>query len=656
MANKSVGLLTIAFGADLRGFDRAMKKASRNIKRFGKNLQRTGQNLTRNITVPLIGLGAVSVKTFADFEQSMLKVKAVSGATGEEFKSLTDNARQLGSSTMFTASQVAELQFELAKLGFKTDDINNATQSILQLSQATGHELAESGAIVAATLNSFSMATTEAAHVADIFAFASSNAAIDMQKLSVAMPTVGATAAAVGIPLEKLTAQMMVLADRGMEASTMGTHLRKIFVELATKGIDYDRAMQMINNSTDKVKTATELFGKRAFAAGLILAENTIQVGEYDKQLGSATGTAKKMADIMDSGAQGAMRRFKSQLEGIAIEIGQILIPIFSQLMEKIQFLITEFNKMDKGEKKIALGFTLIAAAIGPALFVFGKLIIVLPKLIAFFFSWAGIITIAASGIYMLYRNLHMLTTQKFKASFFIALGKAMKMMGMLGGDALFNLGIEMAAFSTEDFEGDWVTIADVIKEASEAMAEFAGLDFGWGISESDTQHLTGGSSGKFIGPRTKEDSFSMLLPTATELENKILDLTAIYKSFGEAVQSSMEEAMMSQENFFKSFIENMKQALKRMLAMLATQMIMNALFAGTPIGKAMGMAKGGGMQNILDSVFPRTGKVPIPIPPTIPLGRMGNPNQQVEIFGRISGNDIFLSNQGAGGSRARGV
>ena len=196
MANKSVGLLTIAFGADLRGFEKAMKKAQRNIKKFGASMQRTGKNLTRNITLPIIGLGAVAVKTFMSFEQSMLKVKAVSGATAKEFKALTDNAKKLGASTMFTASEVAGLQFELAKLGFSTNEINESTESILRLSQATTHDLAQSGEIVAATLNSFNMEASESTRVADVFALASSNAAIDMQKLSVALPKVGAISGA----------------------------------------------------------------------------------------------------------------------------------------------------------------------------------------------------------------------------------------------------------------------------------------------------------------------------------------------------------------------------------------------------------------------------------------------------------------------------
>jgi phage-related minor tail protein len=302
MANKSVGLLTIAFGADLRGFERAMKKAQRTVKRFGISMQRTGQNLTRNITLPVIGLGAAAIKTFANFEQSMLKVKAVSGATDAEFKKLTETAKQLGSSTMFTASQVADLQFELSKLGFSADEINLSTESILALSQATSHDLAESGAIVASTLKSFNKEANEASKVADIMAFASSNSAMEMEKFANAMPIVGATANTVGTSLEDLTAHMMVLADRGIQASSMGTHLRKIFAELEIRGLTLEEALNRINRSSNKTALATEFFGKRAFNTAIILADNIEKQKQYSKQLHNSEGAAKSMAEIMDSG------------------------------------------------------------------------------------------------------------------------------------------------------------------------------------------------------------------------------------------------------------------------------------------------------------------------------------------------------------------
>tara|TARA_R110002050_G_scaffold2385_4_gene13919 strand:+ start:1222 stop:3552 length:2331 start_codon:yes stop_codon:yes gene_type:complete len=374
MANKAVGFLTFNFGANMGGFNKAMKKAQRSVGKFGKSMKRIGSSMTTNLTMPIVGLGAIAIKTFADFEEAMLKVKAVSGATASEFKSLEANAKRLGSSTMFTATQVAELQLELSKLGLTPEEINKSTDSILSLAQATSHDLAESASIVASTMNSFGLEASESAKVADMFAAASSNAAIDMEKLGTAMPTVGATANAVGVPLDDLTAMMMTLSDSGMEASTMGTHLRKIFVELATKGISFEQAMNMINSSTDKVTTATELFGKRAFGAGLILAGNTEKTSEYNQMLDKSAGKAKEMADIMDSGASGAMRRLASQAEGVAISLGGMLIPVFQKIMGLIQKGLSFWSGLDGEMKKNIVTIGLIVGAIGPVISILGTL------------------------------------------------------------------------------------------------------------------------------------------------------------------------------------------------------------------------------------------------------------------------------------------
>ena len=372
---KSVGYLTVMFGADLKGFEKAMKKAQRSIGKFGASMKRTGANLTRNETLPIIGLGAVAVKTFATFEQSMLKVKAVSGATATEFKQLQNSARELGASTMFTASQVADLQFELAKLGFDSDEINKAQASILALSQATTHDLAESGEIVAATLNSFNMEASESARVADVFALASSNAAIDMEKLAASMPKVGAIAGALNMDVEKLTAQMMTLADRGMEASTMGTSLRKIFIDLSAKGISLEDALNAINTAIDPVTKATELFGNRAAAAAVILAKNTKATSDYEAELRNAGGTALKMASIMDSGVSGSLRRLRSASEDVAIELGGMLIPLLNNMISIIKSGIAFWKGLDQETRNTAVALALVATAIGPLLTVLGTLV-----------------------------------------------------------------------------------------------------------------------------------------------------------------------------------------------------------------------------------------------------------------------------------------
>ena len=96
MAKKSNISTNIAIGANLSGLTRGLKVASSKMRRFGSQAKSLGTNLSRSISAPLIGLGAISVKTFSGFEAEMSKVKAVSGATADQFKRLESQAKELG--------------------------------------------------------------------------------------------------------------------------------------------------------------------------------------------------------------------------------------------------------------------------------------------------------------------------------------------------------------------------------------------------------------------------------------------------------------------------------------------------------------------------------------------------------------------------------
>tara|TARA_R110001583_G_scaffold103161_3_gene250175 strand:+ start:2596 stop:4920 length:2325 start_codon:yes stop_codon:yes gene_type:complete len=382
MTSKAIGFLNFKFSADLTSFERAMNKAQKKLKKFGKSMQRIGKNMSQNLTMPILALGAVSLKTFADFEQSMLKVKAVSGATDKNFKLLTESAKKLGSSTMFTASQVATLQFELSKLGFNPKEILASTEAILQLAQATDTELGEAAKTTAVALNSFNAEASEAQRFADIMALASSSAAMDMEKFAAALPVVGATSRLAGDSFEELSAKLQVLADSGMEGGSMGTHLNKIYSKLAKSGSTWDEGMQKLIDSNFDMVLAQEMFGDRAFKSALILAENIDKTKKYTIANKEASGIAKEMADIMDSGVGGAMRRMKSQLEGVAIELGQQLIPIFTKVIKKVEQAVKWFSDLSDEQKKSIVKWGLILAAVGPVLIIIGKMSIGLGALV----------------------------------------------------------------------------------------------------------------------------------------------------------------------------------------------------------------------------------------------------------------------------------
>ena len=162
--------INIAIGANLKKFSSDMQNVKREMRRTSRKMKSLGQSMTRSLTAPLGLVGVASVKLAADFEQSMAKVKAVSGATGAEFKALNDNALELGRTTRYTAQQVAELQLNLSKLGFKPKEITQSTEAILNLALASGEDLAQSATVAANTMRGFGIATSESGRVADVMA------------------------------------------------------------------------------------------------------------------------------------------------------------------------------------------------------------------------------------------------------------------------------------------------------------------------------------------------------------------------------------------------------------------------------------------------------------------------------------------------------
>ena len=144
-----------------------------------------------------------AVRVGAEFEQSMANVKAISGATGQAFQNLEEDAKRLGASTRFTASQVADLQLEYSKLGFTSDEIVNATESTLALASATGETLASSAMVAGATLKGFRLDAIETGRVTDVMAQSFSSSALDLEKFRESMKLVAPVAEAVGFSVEE---------------------------------------------------------------------------------------------------------------------------------------------------------------------------------------------------------------------------------------------------------------------------------------------------------------------------------------------------------------------------------------------------------------------------------------------------------------------
>ena len=705
MANKAIGYLTFNFGANMAGFNKAMKKAQRSVKRFGKSMKNIGGSMTTNLTMPLVGLGAVAIKTFADFEQAMLKVKAISGATAEEFKMLEADAKRLGSTTMFTASQVAELQLNLSKLGLTPQEINKSTESILALAQATDSDLGQAATVAAKTMNAFGLEAEDMTMIADVMADSFSSTALDMNKFETAMASVAPVAKQAGATLQETTATLGVLVNNGVEASTAGTALRNIFLDLAKEGMTFEDAMSQINNATEPLAVSMEMFGKRGANVATILAQSGTEIKNLTADFVDSTGEAKAMADIMDSGVAGALRKLKSQAEGVAISLGEMLIPVFQKLLNFIQNSLATWSGLNENTKTIAVSIGLFVAALGPAISLMGSLTIAFSALISpIGLTVAAIASIVAAFAYVR-ENWEAFKERLSDWSWWRnAIAEAVAdLVEILGGPLAKALGLgdTIRDFKKEskEYEHEFTTFGEAIKNQAKDVAKSLGIlnnPLGLGGGSGGGGATNNGGEDMQLLPRAGSGPDMSKLPMGeialgnTELEKTTTLLDTLQEKFGLTKDSMQEYAEATGQSLsqgassFAEYGEKVKNSIREVISGLISQGVAAAVskaMASSPnpllipvvAGLASGLAK-----TAFNSLIPAFASGGIVSGPTVGLmgeypgagsgnpeviaplnklkGMMGSGVQNVQVEGRISGNDIWLSNSKTNSQRNRAI
>ena len=371
-----LGDLVVRIGADTRNLNKSLGTVQRNMRSMTANFTKLGTSMSKAITLPLVAIGGLSLRTAVKFEASMAQVKAVSGATAQEFDSLAASAKELGRTTVFTASEVAGLQLEFAKLGFTSTQINQVTEATLNLAQATGSDLAQAAEVAGATLGGFGLKASETERVTDVMAASFSSSALDINHFQESMKLVAPMAKAAGVSLEETTAMLAVLSKAGIKGSSAGTALRRILQEMqGTSGTLTERFAELNKAGLD-VQGSMDEVGRRAGTSLLVLAEGAAEVEELTGAFKNAKGAAKAMADVMNDNAEGALKRMSSALEGAGIIIGEILSPAFESIVNKIGELTTGFSNLNKKTQQNIVVFAGVLAVLGPML-------IIIPKLIA---------------------------------------------------------------------------------------------------------------------------------------------------------------------------------------------------------------------------------------------------------------------------------
>lgn len=394
---------------------------------IGQGMANIGKNLSMKVTAPILGLGTVAVKLGMDFEESMDKVAAVSGATGEEFNKLEEMAKDLGATTKYSASEAASGMQFLAMAGFKTNDILAAMPGMLDLAAAGALDLGSAADITSNIMSAFGIEASKSSHIADVLAKAAASANTDVSQLGEAMKYLAPSANALGWSVEQSTAAIMALGDAGIQGSMAGQafasslgrlasptkKMSKTMEELGLEFFDTTGKMKPMHEvikeleiatkdmtEEQKVALLTTTFGAEAFKHWAVLLEKGSEaLGENTEELISTDGAASKMAKTMSDNTKGGIKEFLSALEGLAIQLSEILLPIVNDLVRKITDWTRKFASLSPETQKTALAIAGVAAAIGPLLVVGGTLVSSLGAIVTAFSTISGALAVVTTGV-----------------------------------------------------------------------------------------------------------------------------------------------------------------------------------------------------------------------------------------------------------------
>ena len=327
-------------------------------------------------TTAMLALGK-AVAVGMEFEQAMAKVGAISRATSKEFEMLEKNARSLGGSTSFTASEVAGLQTEFAKLGFTATEINKVTKGTLALAGATGSDLADAAGIAGTTLRGFGLDVEETNRVTNLMAASFSQSALDMQKFSDSMTYVAPVAKMAGFEVEGTTAMLGQLANAGISGSMAGTALRRIFLELSNESSKLSNRLGGSVSSVDELVPALiklkeegistaemkDLVGQRAVSAFSILLDGASDVDTLTESI-TDTNEANRQYDLMMDTIQGKTDQMNSAFANLGITVFGIVDGPLESMIESITELVANMDEKDVISFAVALG-TASTAMIG---------------------------------------------------------------------------------------------------------------------------------------------------------------------------------------------------------------------------------------------------------------------------------------------------
>ena len=557
----------------------------------GETMKSVGRSMSMYVTAPVVAGFGLAAKKSIDFDDSMRKVKATSGATSGEFQQLRDKALEMGAKTKFSASESADALNYMALAGWDTKDMLNGIDGVMQLAAASGEDLGQVSDIVTDSLTAFGLKAKDSGRFADVLAQTSSKANTDVRGLGEAFKYAAPVAGALGYTVEDTSIAIGLMSNAGIKGEKVGTALRTMFTNLAkpTKAMkdkmeelgisitDSNGKMlpmrDVMGQLRDKFKglskdqqasAAATIFGKEAMSGALaVINASDEDYKKLTKSIDNSTGASKRMSDEMEGGIGGSIRKMKSAIESMAISIGDVLAPHIRKAAELLAFLADKFANMPGWVKTAVVGLGVFAAALGPLILATGAFTAALGSIMT---TIGPVMTdIAKAGGVMNFLG----TKAPFAAKGLTLVGGAFKfMLGPVGLAIAAVLAIGTAFVvaykKSETFRNIVHTVIDPVVNAFKNL---------WGTTKVVFNALKNLFSGNAL---PTVDILSKIMPKATAIKvtATLMQIRQVFIDVFNAIWQFVQEIGKKLSDFWKQNGDTIIQALTNIWSVISTVFI----------------------------------------------------------------------------------
>ncbi|MEL6896247.1 MAG: phage tail tape measure protein, partial [Planctomycetota bacterium] len=395
-----------------------LKSVQRSMDAIGRGMLRTGA-IVAGVGTAILAPIAGATQAYAEFDDAMRSVEAVATKGIKTFGDLRERAKELGRTTSFTATEVARLMIVLGRAGFNTDQIDAMTESVLNLSRATGTDATLSAGIMSATIRQFGLDASHATRVADALTATSNAASTDVQQLGDALSYAGKVAADNNLSLEDTLAILGGLGNVGIQGSSAGNALRRLLAVTGAEakklkaifGVEFTDAanntrpllqvLGEVNEATKNLGTADRMakfnaaFGLLGITSATAIGGAVGDIGQLTEVIENSQGEAERAALKMDAGLGGSYRKLNSAIEGVVLAVGKAFAPAMQFVVDIVTRVLGVFTTFIANNEGLIVALGVVGAVlvvVGASVAAIGAVLIFAASAVSAFTAVLGVI------------------------------------------------------------------------------------------------------------------------------------------------------------------------------------------------------------------------------------------------------------------------